>query len=608
MNKLIAQEGTRLSNFIVSTGLCCPARASLFTGRFAHCHNITANHNNAKGGLVMGGFRKFYESGLDAEWLPSLLRAADYDTYLVGKFLNGYTEDTRIIPARDRRRGYVPRGIKHMELLSTHVYSMYNSCYSINGLPRTCPIGQYQTDAIRDRAVDLINSTLMPRQPFFLYVGPTAPHREESKQPTEPIAPPERYKTLYNGEGIKAPRGPNFGVPNPDMRKGAWMVDDRTYIDYMDNNYIVRLRAIRAIDDLVESVVEALRAKNLLDETYIIYTSDNGYHLGAFRLRSGKNSPIEEDVRVPFYIRGPGIPAGAVLPYQGNIIDITPTLLTLAGLPVPDIVDGLPLPLTPELRERYDTLIRAANPQPQAQPLPADSTQWLRRDNTILEAWNGELGEDDKDLSVHFKGLRLCTETRLLPPLISEDLASQPDWAARFVRAPGTYCYKYLKWCGPGALRELYDLASDPYETQNRLSEVPQRLLDRLDGVLSALVHCSGAACRSPYALLHPEGGVLNFSMTLDPAYDNLYRSLPKLRILDCMGIYRISNELTWTMYQPAAGGFVPWAPNAFLPDVPMRPPPAPRRGWRPSNQVFPPDPPEAPAAPPDESDGGGER
>ncbi len=77
--------------------------------------------------------------------------------------------------------------------------------------------------------------------------------------------------------------------------------------------------------------VTELDTHGMLDNTYIIHTSDNGYHFGSFRLGGGKARPIEEDIHVPFYIRGPGVPAGEVLPYQGSMIDVAPTLLALAG-------------------------------------------------------------------------------------------------------------------------------------------------------------------------------------------------------------------------------------------------------------------------------------
>ncbi|KAG2496607.1 hypothetical protein HYH03_005428 [Edaphochlamys debaryana] len=597
LNTHLGQGGTRLSNFLVSTGLCCPARTSLFTGRLAHCHNITANHNNGRNGSLLGGFRKFFNSELDREWLPTRLRAANYDTYLVGKFLNGYSEDTGIIPRDIRRRGYVPRGVKYADLISAHVFSMTNHCWSVNGKPGVCPPpdgGKYQVDLIRDKAVDLISNNLTSDQPFFLYLATAAPHREEGR--AGPLRPPDRYKTLYEGEGIVSPRGPNYGVPDYDNPASFWKAPDDVFDAEMDWSYLGRQQALRAVDDMVDGVVEALRAKGLLDTTYVLYTSDNGYHLGAHRMRHGKNTAVEEDTRIPLYVRGPGIPQGAVLPYQGNMIDIAPTLLTLAGLPIPDDMDGLPLPLTPVLEERHGALLRAANPQPR--PLPDDSAAWLRRDTNILEAWNGEEGNDEFDLSMHFKALRVCTDSRLLPPSNTTGLGSQPGWAARFVLAPGTYCYKYTAWCGMGALRELYDLSTDPYEMENRYFDAPSRILDRLDAVLSTLAHCSGSSCRSPYALLHPQGGVHNFSGTLDPAYDEFYRNLPKLRIRTCMGIYQISNEPAWTLYQQAGAAFSPWPPGVFRPAAPSRPPPRPQRARapaRPPGTAAPPRPPEEP-------------
>ncbi|KAG2484799.1 hypothetical protein HYH03_016452 [Edaphochlamys debaryana] len=545
LDKHLRQQGTRLSNFVVSTGVCCPARVSLHTGRLAHCTNVTVNYNDAKltgGGPAAGGFRKFYEQRLDMEWLPALLAAGGYDIYLLGKLLNEYYENATFL-AKGKR--YVPRGVKHIDALTYRPYDLYGSCWSLNGAPSVCLKGQYQTDVLRDKALDLISSTLAssPR-PFLLVVAPTAPHREcldpQGKDWTPP-RPADRHKDLYTGEGVSLPRGPNYGRRNPAQPRGQSGQGEAAYAASGEALYLARLRALRAVDELVEAVVEALRNHGLLSTTHVVFASDNGYHIGAFRLRDGKNLPIEEDVRVPFLIRGPNIPAGAVLPYQGNMVDVAPTLLALAGLPIPSSMDGLPLPLSPALAEAHRQALGGAR----------------QRDTNILEGWNGErLEGTELNKSLHYKALRVCTEARLLPPSKRTDLAAEPDHAARSVLAPGARCYKYIVWCqGP---RELYDLSTDPYEVENRISEVAARILDRVDAVLSALVHCSGAGCRNPYRLLHPDGAVDGFAATLEPKYDRFYGALQKLSILLCNVVYLPYNELTWTQqYQqhPAGAG-----------------------------------------------------
>ncbi|KAG2444327.1 hypothetical protein HXX76_001083 [Chlamydomonas incerta] len=174
----------------------------------------------------------------------------------------------------------------------------------------------------------------------------------------------------------------------------------------------------------------------------------------------------------------------------------------------------------------------------------------LRRDAMILEGWNGDGTERTFTLAAHYKSLRVCTEARLLNASTtnassSTNAAASGLFSARYVLDPGVTCYKYTVWCQGNW--ELYDLAADPFELNNRIQAAPARALNRLDAVLSALVHCSGASCRNPYSLLHPGGDVRSFAGTMDPRHDRMYDSLVKLSIKKCVNAYLPANEVTWT-------------------------------------------------------------
>lgn len=122
-------------------------------------------------------------------------------------------------------------------------------------------------------------------------------------------------------------------------------------VDYWDEFYRLRIRSLQAVDELVEGLVERLeKYPDILANTYIIYTSDNGYHIGQHRLPPGKTCAIEEDINVPFVIRGPGVAAGADVADPTSHTDIVPTLFRLAGIPLQDDFDGAPMPVTEDLR------------------------------------------------------------------------------------------------------------------------------------------------------------------------------------------------------------------------------------------------------------------
>lgn len=119
-------------------------------------------------------------------------------------------------------------------------------------------------------------------------------------------------------------------------------------VDYNDHFYRSRLRALQGVDELVESLVARLEASDQLENTYIIYTSDNGFHIGQHRLPPGKTCGFEEDIRVPLFIRGPGVPAGFVQDAVTTHIDLAPTIFDLAGIPPRPDFDGTAIPVTPD--------------------------------------------------------------------------------------------------------------------------------------------------------------------------------------------------------------------------------------------------------------------
>ena len=147
---------------------------------------------------------------------------------------------------------------------------------------------------------------------------------------------------------------------------------NQTEVEYNDEFYPSRLRALQAVDELVEEIVELLQDHGILDDTYLIYTSDNGYHIGQHRLPPGKECGYEEDVNVPLVIRGPGIPSGAVTEQVTSHTDLVPTIFNLLGLEARDDLDGTAVPLT-----SYDM----------------DEVRHIRHEHITLEYWGFALAE-----------------------------------------------------------------------------------------------------------------------------------------------------------------------------------------------------------------------
>jgi len=147
---------------------------------------------------------------------------------------------------------------------------------------------------------------------------------------------------------------------------------NETVVAYNDYFYRRRLQSLQAIDDLVDAVIERVEELGLLDNTYIIYTTDNGFHIGNHRLPPGKGCAYEEDVNIPFFIRGPGIASNITIEAPTSHTDIVPTLFELAGIPLHDDFDGQPMPVKPEMKHHTKT------------------------EHINIEFWGSNLGEGDE--------------------------------------------------------------------------------------------------------------------------------------------------------------------------------------------------------------------
>ena len=121
---------------------------------------------------------------------------------------------------------------------------------------------------------------------------------------------------------------------------------NQTNVDFNDHFYRSRLRALQSVDEIVDEVVARLDRAGVLEDTYIVYSTDNGYHIGQHRLQPGKQCAYEEDINIPLIIRGPGVAAGALTDIVTSHTDLAPTFMALAGAKARDDLDGAAIPLT----------------------------------------------------------------------------------------------------------------------------------------------------------------------------------------------------------------------------------------------------------------------
>ncbi|CAJ2513380.1 Uu.00g014990.m01.CDS01 [Anthostomella pinea] len=466
-----AQQGTFFSKHYCTIAICCPSRVSLLTGRAAHNTNVTDVS------APYGGYTKFISEGWNEKYLPVWLQDEGYNTYYTGKLMNGHSTTTYNDPFA---KGWTANDF----FLDPNTYIYYNvTMQKDQDVPVTYP-GEYSTDLAAERSLGFLDDAISKDAPFFIGVAPIGPHAETISGSFNPPVPAKRHKDLF--PGLKVPRTENF---NPDVSSGAsWISQlaqqNQTVVDYNDEFYRARIQSLQAVDDLIESIISRLEKDPLVYEnTYLIYTTDNGYHIGQHRLAPGKTCPIEEDYNVPFFIRGPGIGKGKVVSLPTSHTDIVPTLFTLAGIPLQAEFDGEPMPVTAE--QLQDT--------------------GHRSEHVNLEFWGDSIPEGgyggSSSKNNTYKSVRVIAQ--------SYDLA-------------------YTVWCNND--HEIYDMKSDPGQMNNLHGSAGEvygwdieKLTARIDGLLLTLKACKGAVCTRPWAKLHPRGDVLSLSDAMKPAFDDFY-------------------------------------------------------------------------------------
>jgi arylsulfatase A-like enzyme len=190
----------------------------------------------------------------------------------------------------------------------------------------------YLTDVLSGRAASFIDASAAARKPFMLEVATFAPHA--------PYTPAPRY--AHAAENLTYPKTPAYDRLPSDPP--SWLKNQPPLSSaeeqYINTTYQKRVEADLSVDDMIGHLESELRAKGLAQDTYIIFSSDNGYHMGEYRLDPGKQTAFDTDVHVPLIVAGPGIPAGRVASQLTSNVDLAPTFETLAGLKVPADVDG----------------------------------------------------------------------------------------------------------------------------------------------------------------------------------------------------------------------------------------------------------------------------
>jgi N-acetylglucosamine-6-sulfatase len=412
LRNTMANNGTTFNRAYVSDAVCCPSRATILRGQYPHNHGIRGNVAPA------GGEDKFHDTMKDQSTVATWLNNAGYQTKFVGKYMNEYNE-MYIPPGWDEWFGWLG------EPQSQRVNDDGN-VFQVQG---------HDTDLFANKSVDFINRASNNPEPFFLSVWTKAPH--------QPAIPAPRYTDRF--EDTALPRPPSFDERDvsdkPRFVRSLPRLSDRE-VSNMRELHQDRLASMLSVKDLLDDVIASLRETGELDNTYIFFTSDNGYHLGQHRMTQGKRTAYEEDIKVPLMVRGPDVPAGRTLKHQVLNNDFAPTFARLAGVTPPSFVDG-------------KSMVPLLGTSP-----PAVST-W--RTGILTENWQTDAVGGTSDAPTY------------------QALRTQNFSWVRYVNGE----------------RELYDLRDDPYQLDSRDPSKNRSLVQGFNNRLNRLATCDGAECRA---------------------------------------------------------------------------------------------------------------
>jgi N-acetylglucosamine-6-sulfatase len=385
----MARNGVHVRNAFVSTSLCSPSRASILTGQYTHHHGVVDNQSTIADSVI---------------FFPEYLQQAGYETSFFGKWHMGDHHDN-------------PRkGFDHwVSFIGQGVY--YNPTLNINGHKKEYQDSTYISDLLTEQAIDYLKNRNTDK-PFFLYLSHKGVHSE--------FMPAKRHRDKYRNERVHYPpsmfppgheRSQQDSIPYHFNDLPQWVKEQRHSwhgVDYMyhgaitfDDFYKRYCETLLGVDESIQAVLRHLEESDLMKNTIVFYMGDNGFSFGEHGLID-KRHAYEESMRVPLLAMGAGITPGSSLEQMIQNIDIGPTILELAGQPVPKNMDG-----------------RSFRPLLKGEQIP-----W--RDTLYYEYY----------------------------------------WERPFPQTPTVFAvrtgkYKFIRYYGIWDINELYDLEHDPWEMNN---------------------------------------------------------------------------------------------------------------------------------------------
>ncbi|QWC85295.1 sulfatase [Nocardioidaceae bacterium] len=466
---LIGDEGVTFENAFSTYPLCCPARASVLTGQYAHNHG------------VLGNKRPYGTFALDDDaTIATSLQEAGYRTNFIGKYLNGYGSTQEEggkgwiyyrPPGWTQWRASLTGGLPREHPKAGGSYRFFDTTLSVNGRRLDNYQGRYQTRVYGQLAAQQIRRDADKADPFFTWVSFAAPHVGFPREPDDPQAVVREdgslayFPTAVRPGDVKGMfddlivAGPGSDWEDPDRSDQAPELQSIQPLSDAEREALTvvarqRAESLEVVDQQVARVLTALERTGEREETLVVFVSDNGYLLGEHGIREGKILPYEPALRVPVLMSGPEIPAGEVREDPVTLTDLAPTFVALADA---------------------------------RRPVPADGRSVLRVARRGDRGWTRGLLTETGPESV----VRGSDEAG--DPLTDEAVGDDP----RYLLGVRTREYLYTK--RDSGFEELFDVSVDPRQYVNLVGDPAYaEQLTALRDQLRALRACGGKDCAVP--------------------------------------------------------------------------------------------------------------
>lgn len=453
LQKLLREHGTTYSNAFVHTPICCPSRSSILSGRYLH--NGGALNNTISGNCNGPNWKK------DAELRTFAVHAQKngYLTSYAGKYLNQYGRGDAM---------HVPPGWdKWFGLVGNSIYYNYTIVQSDDGIhTETQTHGDsYQDDYLPDL---LANRTLAILEEFLSNSNSDKPFLMVNAWPSchAPFTPAPWANGTFSHH--QAPRTPNWNASEESVAQKHWLVRQMGEIDTvgeerLDGIYRHRLETLLSVDEHIAQFVKALDKKGVLENTIIIFTSDNGFQLGQHRIEADKRQLYEHDIRVPFVVRAPSRFVDDKNVTSERIvmnIDIAPTIhhvVTGGSQPPPDDMDGISF-------------------------LPSRGNSASRQDFLV---------------SYHGEGSAPCNLLHCPPPSVYHGGDSYNNTFQCLRSISVDEDSMYCEFVDDEGFHEYYDLTTDEWQLHNQYKDLSEDRKWKYESRLTKLKRCAGATCRT---------------------------------------------------------------------------------------------------------------